>query len=88
MPTCGGAGIINVGRVLVLHTPPYQVARGDSLGGGGGGLERRHGRLNSFLAAVHDGGVRGDVRPHRRGVHSFRFQLNLSSSIHRVTQIN
>jgi hypothetical protein len=52
MPTCGGAGIINVGRVLVLHTPPYQVARGDSLGGGGGGLERRHGRLNSFLGVA------------------------------------
>jgi len=23
-----------------------------------------------------------------RGVHSFRFQLNLSSSVHRVTQLN
>ena len=30
----------------------------------------------------------GAVEPRDRGLHSFRFQLNLSSSVHRVTQLN
>jgi hypothetical protein len=32
--------------------------------------------------------VTGEPVPTSRGLHSFRFQLNLSSSVHRVTELN
>jgi hypothetical protein len=32
--------------------------------------------------------IAGVCVPNARGLHSFRFQLNLSSSVHRVTQLN
>jgi len=31
---------------------------------------------------------RSNSRPTTRGLHSFPFQLNLSSSVHRITQLN
>ena len=38
---------------------------------------------NPFLVYAHHG-----VVPHVRGIHSFPFQLNLSPSVHRITQLN
>jgi len=71
--------------IIVCQTSSYDLASNIYLalngGGGGGGdgdRERQRRRRRRRFAARHGG----------RGLHSFRFQLNLSSSVHRVTQLN
>ena len=63
-----------------------RAAAGGGEGGseGGGGVGQSAADVAGAASAVADA-VDGDGG---RGLHSFRFQLNLSSSVHRVTQLN
>ena len=73
----------NVGRGLVVHDLPAAAYCS-----GGRPASTARAIAAALLSSTFLPSAPKCRLPSSRGLHSFRFQLNLSSSVHRVTQLN